>query len=51
MVAYFPQHINLDKRDDGYTPLHSAVLHNRLDVAQFLMAQVSNSLPILNEER
>ena len=45
MVAYFPQHINLEKCDDGYTPLHSAVINNRVDVAHFLMAQVSYSSP------
>jgi E3 ubiquitin-protein ligase mind-bomb len=39
MVMYFPEHINLQKCDDGHTPLHSAVMANKLDVAHFLLAQ------------
>ena len=40
MVMYFPEHINLQKCDDGHTPLHSAVMANKLDVAHFLLVQV-----------
>ena len=40
MVMYFPEHINIQKCDDGHTPLHSAVMTNRLDIAHFLLAEV-----------
>lgn len=40
IVTYFPQHINLQKCDDGHTPLHAAVATNKLDVVHFLLTQV-----------
>ena len=44
MVMYFPEHINIQKCDDGHTPLHIAVMANKLDIAHFLLAQVHVNL-------
>jgi len=41
IVTHFPQCINFQK-DDGYTPLHVAVMNNHPDIAEFLVQQVSD---------
>ena len=41
-VYQFPQHANLKKKNDGYTPLHLAALNNHLDTVVFLVQQVRN---------
>lgn len=40
MVMHYPEHINLQKADNGNTPLHVAAACNRLDVVDFLASQV-----------
>ena len=40
MVMYYPEHINLQRCDSGYTPLHHAAYTDRLDIVDFLAAQV-----------
>lgn len=37
---HYPEHINLQKVDNGNTPLHVAAACNRLDVVDFLASQV-----------
>ena len=37
---HYPEHINLQKADNGNTPLHVAAACNRLDVVDFLASQV-----------
>ena len=45
MLMHFPEHINLQKHDDGYFPLHVAVANNSIDIAELLLQQVhSNKL-------
>lgn len=40
---YFPEHINLQKADDGYSSLHIAVANKHCDVAELLVQQVNMS--------
>ncbi len=40
MVAHHPDMINIQKVEDGYTPLHVAVANNQPAVAEFLSQQV-----------
>ena len=38
---YFPQHINLQKEDDGYSLIHMATANGRHEVLELLLQQVS----------
>ena len=40
MLMYFPEHINLQKEDDGYSLLHVAAANGRLCAAELIAQQV-----------
>ena len=41
MLMYFPEHMNLQKADDGYSLLHMAAVNNQCGVMELLLQQVS----------
>ena len=40
MLMYFPEHINHQKLDDVYTPLHVAVANGHHELVELIVQQV-----------
>ena len=49
MLMHFPEHINFQKEDDGYSPLHVAVANKHLDVLELFLQQVGGLTIIILE--